>query len=79
MILYRQARKGGFLKINKKFMSKLSQYFADTREEMKHVSWPTRKQTLIFMILVIVISVVVSAYLGLFDWIFSTGLKSIVF
>ena len=79
MVLYPQARKGGFLKINKKIMSKLSQYFTDTREEMKHVSWPTRRQTLIFMTLVIVISVVVSAYLGLFDYIFSTGFKSIIF
>jgi len=59
-------------------MSKLSQYLADTREEMKHVNWPTRRQTFIFMILVIVISIIVSAYLGLFDFIFSSGLKSII-
>lgn len=60
-------------------MSNLSQYLKDTREEMKHVNWPTRRQTIIFMVLVIGISIVVSAYLGFFDWLFSTGLKSIVF
>jgi len=60
-------------------MSQLSQYISDTKEEMKHISWPTRRQTLIFMTLVIVISIAVSAYLGLFDYLFSTGLKSLIF
>jgi len=60
-------------------MSKLSDYVRETREEMKHVSWPTRRQTFVFMMLVIVISVAVSVYLGLFDYIFSTGLKSLIF
>ncbi len=60
-------------------MSKLSDYIRDSKEEMKHVSWPTRKQTFIFMALVIIISIVVSAYLGFFDYIFSSILKSVVF
>ena len=59
-------------------MSKLSNYFAETKEEMKHVSWPTRKQTFMFTMLVIFISVIVAAYLGFFDYIFSLGLKSIL-
>lgn len=59
-------------------MSKLSNYISETREEMKHVSWPTRKQTLTFMILVIIISAVVAAYLGFFDYIFSIGLKGLI-
>ncbi|MFA5934912.1 MAG: preprotein translocase subunit SecE [Candidatus Paceibacterota bacterium] len=60
-------------------MSKLSNYFLETREEMKHVSWPTRKQTFMFTILVIFISVVISAYLGLFDYLFSLGLKGLIY
>lgn len=59
-------------------MSKLSNYIRETREEIKHVTWPTRKQTLIFMGLVIAVSVAVSAYLGLFDYLFSAGLKSVI-
>jgi preprotein translocase SecE subunit len=59
-------------------MSKLSNYISETKAEMKHVSWPTRRQTTLFVILVIIISVVVAAYLGLFDFIFSLGLQQII-
>ena len=59
-------------------MSRLSNYITETMEEMKHVSWPTRNQTIMFTILVILISVAVAAYLGLFDYLFSFGLKSII-
>ena len=59
-------------------MSRLSNYFSETMEEMKHVSWPTKNQTLMFTMLVILISVAVAAYLGLFDYLFSLGLKSII-
>ncbi|MDD4803799.1 MAG: preprotein translocase subunit SecE [Candidatus Pacebacteria bacterium] len=60
-------------------MSKLSNYILETRGEMKHVSWPTRRQTLLFTVLVIFVSIVVSVYLGLFDYIFSIGLKSLIY
>ena len=59
-------------------MSRLSNYIVETKEEMKHVSWPTTKQTYIFTAIVIVISVGVAVYLGLFDYIFSLILKSII-
>jgi len=37
-------------------MNKLAEYIKSTRAEMKHVSWPTRKQAIIFTIIVIAIS-----------------------
>ncbi|MFC1732261.1 preprotein translocase subunit SecE [candidate division KSB1 bacterium] len=54
-------------------MKRLIQYIRDTRGELKHVSWPTTKQAIVFTILVIAISLFISALLGLFDFIF-TGL-----
>jgi len=59
-------------------MSKLSNYLTETKEEMKHVTWPTRRQTIVFVILVVLISIIIAAYLGLFDYIFSLGLQSII-
>lgn len=59
-------------------MSKLSNYILETKEEMKHVSWPTKNQTIFYTGLVIAISVGVAAYLGVFDYIFSFILKSII-
>lgn len=59
-------------------MSKLSTYLTETREEMKHVTWPTRKQTFNFTMLVIFISIAVAVYLGFFDYVFSTVLKMFI-
>ncbi|OHA88670.1 MAG: preprotein translocase subunit SecE [Candidatus Zambryskibacteria bacterium RIFCSPHIGHO2_01_FULL_43_27] len=53
----------------------LIDYIKETRGELKHVSWPTRKQATVFTVIVIVISVAVSIYLGIFDFIFSELLK----
>lgn len=56
----------------------LVQYLKETRSEMNHVAWPTRIQTIIYTILVIALSILVSLYLGLFDFIFTTGLSRAV-
>jgi len=52
----------------------LIQFLKDTRSELNHVAWPTRVQTIVFTILVIALSALVAAYLGFFDYIFTTGL-----
>ena len=54
------------------------QYLNDTRGELRHVAWPTRLQTIVYTILVIVASLLVAVYLGFFDFIFTTGLSRIV-
>jgi preprotein translocase subunit SecE len=59
-------------------MSQISNYITETMEELKHVNWPTRNQTTMFTILVILISIAVAAYLGFFDYLLSLGLKSII-
>ena len=51
------------------------QYIKDTRGELKHVSWPTRKQAMIFTAIVVVVSLATAAYLGFFDWLFSKLLE----
>lgn len=57
---------------------KLIEYIKDVRGELKHVSWPTRKQSLVFAIIVIVISVATSFYLGFFDFVFTKLLQNFV-
>lgn len=47
------------------------QYLKDVRAEMKHVSWPTRAQTIMYTIVVVAISLATAVYLGLFDYLFS--------
>ena len=59
-------------------MSRLGKYVRDTATEMKHVSWPTRTQALIYTALVIVISGITALYLGAFDYIFTNLLDRII-
>lgn len=56
-------------------MAGIGQYLKDTRGELRHVAWPTRTQTVIYTALVALLSVVVSLYLGLFDYIFTGALS----
>ncbi|OHB10633.1 MAG: preprotein translocase subunit SecE [Candidatus Zambryskibacteria bacterium RIFCSPLOWO2_12_FULL_45_14] len=59
-------------------MNRLINYLKDTREELKHVSWPTRKQSVVFTIVVVVISIVVSIFLGFFDYLFSLIIQKFI-
>ncbi len=54
------------------------QYLKDTRGELHHVAWPTRVQTIIYTILVIAISIIISLYLGFFDYVFTNTLGKVV-
>jgi preprotein translocase subunit SecE len=53
-------------------------YVKETRSELKHVSWPTKKQTINFTIAVVVISILTSLYLAFFDGIFISILQKVL-
>ncbi len=59
-------------------MSNLSNYLRDTISEMKQVSWPSQKQAFLYTVLVILISVFVSFFLGAFDFAFTRAIEFIV-
>jgi len=59
-------------------MNRLLNYFRATRGELRHVSWPTQKQTVIYTILVIVISLITAVYLGILDSTLQEVLKVIL-
>lgn len=59
-------------------MAGFGQYLKDTRSELNHVAWPTQTQTIVYTIMVAVVSVAVSLYLGLFDYLFTGALKRVV-
>ena len=50
-------------------------YIKESKGELAHVSWPTRSQAIAFTILVIVLSVLTSFYLGAFDTLFTAIIK----
>ncbi len=56
----------------------LTNYIKETRAEMKHVNWPTRKQAIAYTIAVIAISVLIAYFLGAFDSLFTFGLGKLL-
>ena len=59
-------------------MAGFGQYLKETQGELRHVAWPTQLQTIVYTILVAAISVGIALYLGFFDFLFTTGLKTIL-
>ncbi len=53
-------------------------YLKETRTELKHVSWLSRRQTLIYTLIVVAISLGVAIYSGALDYVFSQGLKFLI-
>jgi len=61
-----------------KIPAKIINYLKEVREEMRKVTWPTRKETFRYTFIVIGISFVVSVFLGAFDYIFSFILRRFI-
>ena len=53
-------------------------YLKAVRAELKHVSWPSYRQTAVYTAVVIAISLAVAVYLGVLDEVFSMLLQRIV-
>jgi preprotein translocase SecE subunit len=56
----------------------LTQYVRDTVLEIKKVSWPSQQHTIEMTVLVIAVSVVIGAYIGVVDYIFQSLLSVIL-
>ena len=48
----------------------IASFLKESRQELQHVNWPTRKETTRMVIIVIGISLVVAAFLGAADFLF---------
>ncbi len=59
-------------------MTKLTKYIKATLRELKQVHWPTRRQAMNYTILVILISGIVAAYVGAFDFVFSQLISALI-
>lgn len=57
----------------------INEYLKGTKAELGHVKWPTRRQASLFTALVVIISIAIAYFLGVFDFIFSQALEGIIF
>ncbi len=58
---------------------KLGEYLSETRNEMKHMNWPTKSQAVRYTLLVIGLSVVFAIILALADKLFAFGLQKFIY
>ncbi len=61
-----------------KILNKIISFLKEVQLEMKKVNWPSREETIRYTLIVIGISVVVAAFLGTLDYIFTTLLNKFV-
>ncbi len=59
-------------------MRKIKRYIQEAIEELKKVSWPSKKETYQYTLLVIGISLAVAAFLGALDFGFNLGLQELI-
>lgn len=68
ILVIKGPRSGFFDRI--KHMSIIT-YLKETKSELSHVNWPSRRQSIAFTIVVIIVSVITAFLLGFFDFVFS--------
>lgn len=57
---------------------KIKNFFAEARQELRHVNWPTREEAVRLTVIVIVMSVGIAVFLGFFDYLFADIIKGFV-
>lgn len=58
--------------------ARLQNFFGESREELRKVQWPTRKEAARLTLVVIIVSLILAAFLGGFDYLFAYILRLIV-
>lgn len=56
----------------------IARYVKSSIEEMKKVTWPTKKETTNYTLLVIGVSLAVAIFLGALDFVFNILLEQII-
>lgn len=57
---------------------RIKKFFQESRQEWRHVNWPSRAEAIRLTALVIGISIGLALFLGLFDFLFSYLLRKFV-
>ncbi len=61
--------------IKKKSMVSPGNYLREVRSELRKVSWPTKDEVISSTIIVLVLLIILSAFIGSLDYIFTVILK----
>jgi len=56
----------------------LFRYVNESRNEMKKVTWPNRKETVKYSIITIVLCLIIAGFFGGLDWLLNLGLEQLI-
>ena len=59
-------------------MKQVTTFFSEVRSELSKVTWPKREEVIKLTIIVLLVSVVVGAYVGGLDYLFTKALEIVV-
>ena len=65
------------MKMDKKTIAKTN-FSTDILEELKKVTWPTKKTTIRLTSIVIIISLIIGLYIGIIDVLLTKGLELVM-
>ncbi|MDA3815537.1 MAG: preprotein translocase subunit SecE [Patescibacteria group bacterium] len=57
-------------------MNKIFSFIKESKEELRKVSWPTKKKTINYTVTVVIVSLLVAMFLGVLDMIFSLMIEN---
>jgi preprotein translocase SecE subunit len=58
--------------------AKIKSFFAESRQELRHVNWPTRQEAIRLTSIVIGIALGMAVFLGACDYLFTYLIKSFI-
>lgn len=59
-------------------LDRLRLFLKESRQEFRHINWPTREEAVRLTSIVIGLCLVTALFLGVFDYLFSYGLQQIL-
>jgi preprotein translocase subunit SecE len=61
-----------------KSLSKIPEYIRESISELKKVTWPTKKQTINYTLVIIGLSLALALFIGIADYILALGVEQII-
>lgn len=61
-----------------KIVTRIVEYFKDTRGELRKVTWPTREQATKLTLIVLAVTATMALFLGALDYIFAALVRLII-
>lgn len=59
-------------------MAKLNNFLKESKQEFSRINWPSKQEATRMVLIVIAMSVIVSLFLGVFDYLFTGFIKNIL-